>query len=107
MGSGLAEVSGCSAARAGDAEPHAHEVSAAGEHDVALAAEEPGEGPAIVLEEAHEPPEGFDPLPLVLGRDPGVQDAPELVASRAVGVLLLEHASSAQHGHAARLALGS
>ncbi len=77
------------------------------EDDVPLAAAEAQQRVAMVLEKADEPPEGLDPLPLVPGRDPGVEDAPGLGGSRPIRVRLLQDATNAQHGPAGVLALGS
>src|SRR5512140_196990 len=98
-------VAGESAARAGGAEPDAHEVGAVREEDILLAAVEAEQGVAVAHEEGHQAAESLDPLPLVLGTDPGVEDAAGLSWRRPVGVALLEDAVRAEHLVAARLAL--
>src|SRR5690242_12974054 len=102
----LTEPASRSTARAGDAEPDAHEVGAAGEYDRLVAFPVLGERPPVLLDEADEPPERLDPLPLVPGGDPGVENAPGLARGRPAGVALLQHATGTQHRDAIRLAVG-
>jgi hypothetical protein len=74
---------------------------------VPLALTEVEQGVAVVLEEAHQAAEGLDPLPLVLGGDPGVQSTPGFARSRPIGVGLLQDSMRAEHRDAAGFTIGS